>query len=501
MKYHIKSALLGGAALAAIAVATPVFAQDTTSSIRGTVVSASGETLSGVSVTITHIPSGVSRTITTGASGVFYARGLRVGGPYTVRLADGSEFTAKTLEDITLNLAQVETVRLVARSGDAAVEEIVVTGQQVSSSVKTGASSNYDRDQIDAMNATSRDIKSILRMDPKVWIDSQNNDALSIAGTNNRFNSLTVDGVRQNDDFGLNGNGYPSQRSPISLDVIEQISVQTAPFDVSYGGFKGGQINIVTKSGTNEFHGGAFYEFKDNSLIGSSYVDDDGDTVEPGVKDSPFSEKVWGVSMQGPIIQDKLFFSIAYEKLKKTQPNKYTIDDIFGVTQADIDRVTAAAAALGYDTMGFSDASTTEADEKIFAKLDWNINDDHRMSATYQRSSGNATRPQNLGGSRAGMLGHWYDKNEILTTYSAQIFSDWSDQLSTEIKVGYKDIATDQTTIGDPDFGLMEIDTDGGGTIYIGPDYYRHANDLDTNLWQVKAKADYSMGDHLFSVG
>lgn len=507
MRHLIKSALLGGVALAVVATATPAFAQETTSSIRGTVVSSSGETLSGISVTITHVPSGVSRTITTSASGVFYARGLRVGGPYTVRLADGSEFSARTLEDITLNLAQVATVHLVATSGDAAVEEIVVTGQQVSSSIKTGAAANYSRDQIEAMNSTSRDIKSVLRMDPKVWVDSENGNALSIAGTNNRFNSLTVDGVRQNDDFGLNGNGYPSQRSPISLDVIEQISVQTAPFDVTYGGFKGGQINVVTKSGTNEFHGTAFYEFKDNSMIGGSYSDGDGGLVTPGVKDSPFSEKVWGAALQGPIIKDKLFFSVAYEKLKKTQPNKYTIDDIFDVTQNDIDRVTAAASALGYDTMGFSDASTTEADEKIFAKLDWSINDDHRMSATYQRSSGNATRPQNLGGTRAGMLGHWYDKNEVLTTYSAQIFSDWSDQLSTEIKVGYKDIATDQTTIGDPDFGLMEIETDGDGdgdfdgTIYIGPDYYRHANDLDTNLWQVKAKADYSTGAHLFSVG
>lgn len=502
MRHLIKSALLGGVALAVVATATPAFAQETTSSIRGTVVNASGETLSGVSVTITHVPSGASKTITTNSSGVFQARGLRVGGPYVVRLADGSEFTARTLEGINLQLAQVAAVRLVATSGDAEVDEIIVTGQAISSSIKTGAASNYSRDDIDAMNSTTRDIKSVLRMDPKVWIDSQNADALSIAGTNNRFNSLTVDGVRQNDDFGLNGNGYPSQRSPISLDVIEQISVQTAPFDVSYGGFKGGQINIVTKSGTNEFHGGAFFEFKNNSMIGGSYRDNDGNIVTSSVKDADFSEKAWGVSLQGPIIKDKLFFSVAYDKLTKTQPNKYTIDDIFDVTQNDIDRVTAAAAALyGYDTMGFSDVATSEGDEKIFVKIDWNISDAHTMSATYQRSSGNATRPQNLGGNRAGMLGHWYDKNEVLTTYSGQIFSDWSDELSTEIKVGYKDIATDQTTIGDPDFGLMEIETDAGGTIFIGPDYYRHANDLDTNLWQVKAEAKYSAGDHLFSLG
>lgn len=503
MKHLIKSALLGGVALAVVATATPAFAQETTSSIRGTVVNASGETLSGVSVTITHVPSGASKTITTNSSGVFQARGLRVGGPYVVRLADGSEFTARTLEGINLQLAQVAAVRLVATSGDAEIDEITVTGHAMSSSIKTGAASNYSRDDIDAMNSTTRDIKSVLRMDPKVWVDSQNLDALSIAGTNNRFNSLTVDGVRQNDDFGLNSNGYPSQRSPISLDVIEQVSVQTAPFDVSYGGFKGGQINIVTKSGTNEFHGGAFFEFKNNSMVGGSHSAGDGQVVTSTVKDSDFNEKAWGVSLQGPIIKDKLFFSVGYDKMTKTQPNKYTIDDISGVTQDDINRVTAAAAALyGYDTMGFSDVATVEGDEKIFLKLDWNISDAHSMTATYQRSSGNLTKPQNLDtrGS-AGTLGHWYDKGETLTTYSGQIFSDWSDQLSTEIKVGYKDIATDQTTIGDPDFGLMEIETDAGGTIYIGPDYYRHANDLDTNLWQVKAEAKYAAGDHLFSLG
>ena len=494
-------ALMAGVAATAIMFTAPTFAQETTSSLRGKIVSVSGEPLANVEVVITHVPSGSRSTISTNSSGVFYARGLAVGGPYHVKLADGSEFTATDIDDLYLQLGQSSTVNITARIGGD-MEEIVATGQRVSSSIKTGASSLYGRTDLDDMPSIGRDIKSVLQQDPTIWIDATNSNAMSIAGTNNRMNSITVDGIRQNDDFGLNGNGYPTQRSPVSLDAIEQVAVQTAPFDVNYGNFQGGNINIVTKSGTNEFHGGAFFEYSDDSFVGSKSK---GETYDS----SAFEEKTYGVTLGGPIIKDKLFFFASYEKYESTRPFEFgpegsgAANEISGVTQADLDRVQSISQSVyGFDAMGFGGVKLNENDEKILLKLDWNINDDHRMTATYQRTDGNVVRPQNTGTwGDAGMLSDWYNKNDFLETYSAQVFSNWSDALSTELKIGFKNVDTKQEPFGGNQFALMEIATEGGGAIFIGPDFFRHANALSNDTFQLKAKADYVIGDHLITAG
>jgi len=517
MKRQFKAALCGGVALTAMALASPAIAQQTSSSIRGTVVSQEGTALADVTVVITHMPTGSRRTVSTNSDGVFFIRGLKVGGPYTVELADGSSYHAKDIEGLNLLLAQTAAVQLVAASTDVTLEEISVTAVRSTGGLRMGSSSDWSRDDIDNVSSVSRDIKSVMRQDPKVWIDSTNSDALTIAGTNSRFNSLTVDGVKQNDDFGLNNNGYPTQRSPISLDAIEQLSVQTSPSNVEFGGFQGGLINVVTKSGTNEFHGSAFYEFSNESLLG----DRSQDNVNLG---GDFSEKTFGATLGGPIVKDKLFFFASYEKYERTRPFEFALDSgqsgdtanvIFGVTQADVDSIVAIARdRYGYDPIGFGDVDLDEQDEKILLKLDWNINDFHRFSATYQRTDGNIINPQNTfsggrfgddadrqGSGGAGTLGGWYDKSDRLETYSFQLFSDWSDSLSTEIKVGLKDVTTGQVPLGGDDFALMEIETAGGGSVFIGPDFFRHANALSNETKNFKVKADYSTGDHLFTLG
>lgn len=507
MKRQMKAALCSSVALAAMAAASvPVIAQETSSSIRGSVVTEAGTDLAGVTVEVTHVPSGTVRTFTTNNSGVFYARGLKVGGPYVVKLASGSNYVARDVQDLFLTLGQPSSIQLTAASGGS-VEEISVVSERVSTVIRTGAGSDWGRDAIENMNSTDRDIKSVLRMDPKIWIDSTNENALSIGGNNNRFNSLTVDGVQQNDDFGLNGNGYPTQRSPISLDAIEQISVNIAPFDVSYGGFQGGNINIVTKSGTNEFHGSAFYEYSDRGLVGSQSKDDDlSADAAGGVQ--PFDEKTYGGTLGGPIIKDKLFFFVGYEKFKSTSPFNLETD----VPQSVLDEVTSIAQSVyGFDTQGFEATSLPESDEKIIGKIDWNINDYHRFSATYQRTTGNVVNPQGNFSNNAGSISNWYDKKEKLETYSFQLFSDWTDNLSTELKVGLKSQETQQKSFSE-NFPLVEIlhdfDHDNNAstndvtrTIFLGPDFFRHANELSNDNMSIKAKADYSTGDHLFTFG
>ena len=186
--------------------------------------------------------------------------------------------------------------------------------------------------------------------------------AVSIAGANFRYNNLTIDGVAQNDNFGLGFDASATQRTPISIDAIEALSVTVAPYDVSYGNFLGGNINIVTKSGTNEFEGSVFAYQTDDSFTGNKSK---GSNL--GIGD--FDEETFGFTFGGPIIKDRLFFFTNYEKFKTTRPsNSQTIDNIAGVTQADVDRVIDIFQnEYGFDP-GTFDATDDDEDQKILRR-------------------------------------------------------------------------------------------------------------------------------------
>jgi hypothetical protein len=313
-----------------------------------------------------------------------------------------------------------------------------------------------------------------------------------MAGQNFRFNSVTIDGVAQNDNFGLSKNASATQRTPISIDAIEAINVNIAPYDVTYGNFIGGNINIVTKSGTNEFSGSAFYSSTTDSMTG-----DKSKGVDVAIGD--FDETIYGFTLGGPIVRDKLFFFVNYEKFETTVPsNTQTIDNIAGVTQADVDRVRSVMQAeYGFDPGPFA-ASDDDQDEKILVKLDWHINDDHRAVATYQVADGDVLFddfPE-----VAVLQSNRYNINEKLTAFSAQVFSNWTDRLSTEFKIGFKDVENRQISVDtvNPDFTIF---TAAGGTIAAGGDRFRHTNELDNESSIIKLKADYDLGNHLITAG
>ena len=289
------------AALAILILSIPLTgsAQDITSAIRGTVTDSSGSPVSSATVTITHTQTGTRRTVNTDANGKFAASGLRVGGPYTVRI-DSSSHQSASFDNVHLSLA--ETLELNAALGGGTIEEVVVVASAIEATATSGGSSIFNRQFVEETAAFNRDLKDIAKRNPFTTILPGPEAPLSIAGINPAYNNLTVDGVRQNDDFGLNDNGYPSQRSPLSLETVEQLSVNVSPFSPRYGGFSGGHINVVTKSGTNNFHGSVFFENVNDSRSGTPELPD-GTPV-----DLEFEEETWGGYISGPIIKDKLFF-------------------------------------------------------------------------------------------------------------------------------------------------------------------------------------------------
>lgn len=493
MKGLRRMALLATVASTALLASASVYAQETSSDIRGVVVNAAGQSVGNVTVTITHVPTGTRRTITSDAGGRFSARGLMVGGPYTVKLADGSEYSARSLNDIMLKLGSTESVSLTVGAAEE-IDEILVTGTAGSTELKTGAGRSFSRATIDGIPSINRDFVSVLETDSKILVDRSvpRGPAVSIAGANFRFNSVTVDGVAQNDNFGLSMNASATQRTPISIDAIGAIDVNIAPFDVTYGNFLGGNVNIVTKSGSNEFHGSLYGFYTNDGLTGDTSRGQD-------LAIGDFKETSYGATLGGPIIEDKLFFFANYEKFSTTRPaNTQTIDNIVGVTQADVDRVIDIfKTKYGFDPGKFS-TTDKDSDEKILLKLDLNINDNHRASATYQRADGDVIFddfPQ-----LAILNSGRYNINERMDSYSFQVFSDWSDNFSTEMKLGYKDVENRQVSIDSstPDFA---ISAPGGGTIAGGGDRFRHNNTLDNSSRIFKFKADYVVGDHLFTAG
>lgn len=482
-------------------------AQVTSSGIRGQLVDANGNPLGGVTVEIIHGPTGSKKTFTTSEKGVFKARGMTVGGPYTVKLMDGSRHKVDNIEDLFLQLGKTAAVTLQVAKPEAPVEKTEVISVTASAamlnSMKKGPSAEFTEADIANTVAISRDIKSLLKKDSKIMVDptADGGPALSVAGANVRGNSITVDGVKQNDDFGLNKNGYPGRRSPISLDAIEQISVNVAPYDVTYGDFQGGNVNIVTKSGSNEFSGTAYYFRSDDTISGDR---SEGQNLSIG----EFTEDTYGFSFGGPIIEDKLFFFVSYEEFDSVLPYQFSLDnqngtiepnERIGVTQEDYDQIAQIARDVwGYD-IGAYNKDKEEVAENLMVKLDWYINDDHRASLTYQDNSGNTVRDYWV---ESFPLAQWasaesnrYNQAETLEAVSFQFFSDWSDDFSTEFKFSKKEVETKQDPLLGANFGQMLITTDNGGQLYIGPDQFRHANELGNDRQTFSFRGDYFLDD------
>ena len=495
-----RSVRLAAAVFAAVLAAPLAAAQETSSQLSGFVVGEDGLPIAGASVTIVHIPSGTTSTTTTTASGQFSATGLRVGGPYRVTAqAEGMQDTI--VEELYTQLAQRTSVTLVAQP-IATLAGVEVTGSS-ERDVSIGAGARFGAQDVRALPSISRDIKDVVRVNPKAWVDPTNSDALEVAGVNNRYNSITVDGVRQNDDFGLNNNGYPTQRSPLSVDAVEAVSVLTAPFSVEYSFFRGSTINMVTKSGTNELTGSAFFYKGDDSYLGDETKDTEVNLV--------FDEEIYGGTLGGPIIKDKLFYFLSYEKLEREAPQDIGPTgsgfpvEVPNVTQAEYDEIRQ----IGLDVYGFDIGETLESapeeDEKILAKLDWNITDMQRATLAYQRTEGNElvvnTTNNNPGLQRLGAPSNWYDRAILMETASLQLFSDWNEYFSTEFKVARKEVETAQVSLFGTDFGEMIINTPGGGTVYIGSDEFRQANELTNDVDSIKLKGNFFLGDHTLTVG
>ncbi|PHR94044.1 MAG: cell envelope biogenesis protein OmpA [Robiginitomaculum sp.] len=494
MNKFTKSALLLSAA-AIMGFAVPAHAQVTTSEISGVITDDNGAPISNATISIVNTATGFARTLTADSNGRFALRNLSVSGRYSISVT-GDGYQGERVEDVVLSLGDATSLNFDLSSAGTTDEIIVVGQRQVIGNVTMGPNAVFSLSDLQNAPAINRDIKDVIRLDPRIYIDESFGDAIQCAGANPRFNSLTVDGVRMNDNFGLNSNGYPTERMPFSFDAIEQVSVELAPFDVQYGGFTACNINAVTKSGTNEFHGGAFFDYTTASLKGD---------VAGGldISNDGFNEHRYGLSVGGPIIKDKLFFFASYEKLKGSNLFGSNTAAGTGIAQAEYDEIIAIASGqYGYVSGGLP-ATQDNFDEKLLIKLDWNINNNHRASFTYNYNDGNNISGSDTGTNRLSDGNHFYERGAALNSFSGTVFSNWTDNLSTEVSMSYLDLKNRQESVAGVEFGEIQIRNIGprGTTVYLGADDSRHANKLTYDLTTYRAKANYTLGDHTLSAG
>ncbi|MCJ8321770.1 MAG: TonB-dependent receptor [Colwellia sp.] len=502
---------IASAIVIAIGLSTSAMAAETSSSMRGKILNPDGNAAANVKITVLHEPSGTTRQFTTNESGSFVAKGLRVGGPYTV-VIDSDTYSDATLDNIFLSLG--DTFRLNQQLESDNIERIQVTGNRFLQT-PGGSNSVFGADAINNAPSFNRDIKDVARMNPLASING--NGELVFAGGNPRSNSLTVDGISQNDDFGLNYGGYPTQQPPVSLDAIEQISVDVSPFSAAKGNFGGGTINAVTKSGSNEFKFSGFAETSTPSMAGdvpkiskitedgSNVVDDDGHQTFETTMVAPIATvERFGFNVGGPIIEDKLFFFVNYSNWSNELAMDYGFENSGATHEYDIspEQFSEFNRILG-DVYGLEDSlggNPIDTNETLLAKLSWNISDTHRLDFTYQWQDDQDERNFGTGGSTVTMASSRYTYATKMSNIATKIYSDWSDEFSTEIGISYKDVKSD--SIANSDIGAVKAITFYRGPSFdFGSDVYRHANVSQTKNLVLSFAGTYLLDEHEINFG
>ncbi|MEO9871005.1 TonB-dependent receptor [Ekhidna sp.] len=489
------------------------FAQGvTTASMNGKVVDNNGEALIGATVIVLHQPSGTQYGNVTDVNGSFRILNMRIGGPYKITVSYVG-FDTQAIEGINLGLGEKRNLDFTLAENSQTLAEVVVTSQtdDLINSGRTGASTNVSNQTINQNPSINRSIEDFVRLTPQA-ASGVGNGGTSIAGSNSRYNNVTIDGAINNDAFGLNADGLPGSSAgaePISLDAIEEISILVAPYDVTKGSFTGGGINAVTRSGTNNYEGSAYYFVRNESLAGKTLGDDP-------IRQSPFFNKQYGARIGGPIIKDKLFFFANVEKQVAESPiqiNLVSQDELNafgGNVPSNISNISSETAQAvsdylftnyGYEAGTFGSLTPKSENTKLFGKIDYNINANHQISVRHsylKATDENIGRSQNfLQFSNNGYL------NDVISNSTiVELRSRFGDNKSNNLIIGYT--STNRERNLDDYGGLfpqVEIDTDDGNTIIAGSQRSSVGNRLEQGIGQLTNNFTIFKNRHTITIG
>ena len=364
-------------------VTTLSIAQTTTSTIYGVVKDSSGETVVGATVAVTHVASGTKYYSITNSSGYYNIPAVRPGGPFHVQISYVG-FTTFETKEVYTSLGASTAVNAVLSEDITSLKEVVITIEGSSfNKDKTGAAQQFSKREVQSIPITgARTMAAITKYNP-------NGNGSSFGGQDSRLNNFTVDGSILNNGFGLGGDSQAGGRTgstSISIDAIEQLQVNIAPFDVRQSGFVGAGINAVTRSGTNDIEGSVYSSYRDNS---SKFVGDN--AAGTPVTATKFKENMKGFRLGTPIVKDKLFLFVNAEELTKTEPATdwvSTGSPLTGITSrvlySDMQTLSNFMKdKFGYITGPWEGFDSESYSKKFLGRLDWNINDNHKLTLRY----------------------------------------------------------------------------------------------------------------------
>ena len=377
--------------LVMVGIAQPGYGQNlTTGTITGVVSDAQKGVLPGATVVATHLPTGTTYEAITQADGHFTMMAVRVGGPYTLK-ASMSGFRDAEQKDVNVGLGEARAIEF--QLGIATVTETVnvVAEAQIIDTSRAGTASNIAAQAIETLPTINRSINDFARTSPYFNVTASSaggEEAVSVAGRNNRYNNMSIDGAVNNDVFGLASTGTPGGQTgtqPVSLDAIQEIQLLVSPYDVRQGGFSGGGINAVTKSGTNQLHGTGYYLGRNQKFIGK--IPAVTTPANPSPADTtvgPFADKQFGFSVGGPVLRNKTFFFANIDWARKDTPTGYSADGSSGQqfsTQSYVQQVLdIAKSKYGYDAGGLSEVSKPNNSNKVFGRVDFNLGSKHQLT-------------------------------------------------------------------------------------------------------------------------
>lgn len=475
----------------------------TSSAIEGVITDAQGEPLPGANIVATHQPTGSTYGTSSRSDGRYTLKNLRVGGPYLLEVTFVG-YNAQKKEVENLELGETLSINFELEEGALQLREISVTAEvdPVFSTNRTGAQTNISREEIDRTPTLSRSLSDFSRLTP------QATGSGGFTGTNDRYNNILVDGATLNDVFGL-GEGTPGSQagveSPISIDAIQEFNVDIAPFGVTNNNFTGGQINAITRSGTNQFTGSAYFQLRNENFVGNYNLEDGSESNDV----EEFDEQFFGLRLGGPIIEDKLFFFVNAELKRESAPLNAGIlgsgeANIFPAPQSLFDQISdIAQSQYNYDTGGVSPISQSQDNDKILAKLDWNINRSNKF--TFRYNYVDATDEEGIGRGRFDYdyENRQYNFNSVQNSFVAELNTTLGNNMFNEARVVYTRLRDSRDVVDEP-FPQVElslsIDND-FRSIFMGIDRFSQANSLDQDLIEITDNFTYVNGDHEFTFG
>lgn len=493
--------------------AAPTFAQNTTSAIGGRISGTDGKPASGATVSIVHTESGSVSNVVTDAEGRYVARGLRVGGPYTIIITKNGLTEKK--EGVFIQLA--ETAAVDATLGAPLMQSVTVAGNRARSerfvSSNMGAVTNIGPTELATQASIKRNLQDYARSDPRVSQTDKERGEMSVAGQNSRYNSLTIDGVAVNDTFGLEPNGSPTARQPISIEAIQSVQVNVANYDVTQKAYTGANVNAVTKSGTNDWKGSLYYVFRNDQMAGKKFNASNNSYVNP----APFEETTKGFTVAGPLVKDKLFFYALHEEFASTRTAPAfgplgAANTNVGITPSAIASAQAIATTNYGVNIGGTEVPAGQAltvNETVM-KVDWNISDAHRAMVRYTKDDQTEPKFPGLSASQISLNSHWYSQVKSIETLVGQWLADWTPAFSTEFKVStrnYDSAPANNARLPVVDMAFTgalppgAVAPTGKRDLFFGTEQFRHRNALSNKTKDAYLGANWSLGEHEIKFG